>query len=78
MKMTEAEYLAFERESEIKHEYVRGYVYAMAGAKFNHVRICANFTGDSYTKLRGKGCQHCRVTCVFKSLQKERIVILIL
>jgi Uma2 family endonuclease len=42
MRMTEAEYLAFEEKSEIKHEFVNGKVFAMTGAKWNHIAICAN------------------------------------
>jgi Uma2 family endonuclease len=38
------EYLAGERVSPIKHEYRRGQVYAMSGAKKPHVVITANLT----------------------------------
>jgi Uma2 family endonuclease len=40
--MTEAEYLAFERSSETKHEFLDGTIYAMAGASLSHNRICAH------------------------------------
>ncbi len=40
--ISEQEYLEGELVSEIKHEYVDGCVYAMAGASMNHERICAN------------------------------------
>lgn len=36
------EYLAGERDVEIRHEYVTGYVYAMAGASNRHNRIAGN------------------------------------
>lgn len=39
IKMTEAEYFAFEDASETKHEYAKGYVYAMAGATVRHNTI---------------------------------------
>ncbi|MEL6408472.1 MAG: Uma2 family endonuclease [Chloroflexota bacterium] len=45
--MSEAEYLAFEANSDIKHEYVDGRVYAMSGAKWHHIRI----TGNTHTAL---------------------------
>jgi len=45
--MSEAEYLEFEETSDIKHEYVDGRVYAMTGAKWNHIRI----TGNAHTAL---------------------------
>jgi len=35
-KWTVEEYLAFEEESEIRHEFVDGQIYAMAGASENH------------------------------------------
>ncbi|MFN7865662.1 MAG: Uma2 family endonuclease [bacterium] len=37
------EYLAIERQSQIRHEYRRGLVYAMAGGTDNHDRIAFNF-----------------------------------
>ena len=37
------EYLAIERQSQIRHEYRRGLVYAMAGGTDNHERIAFNF-----------------------------------
>src|SRR5215218_8446413 len=40
--MTVAEYFRFEEESEIKHEYVAGEVYAMSGATVRHNRIAGN------------------------------------
>lgn len=39
---TAEEYLEFERHSNVRHEYQRGHVYAMAGAKRNHVDITHN------------------------------------
>jgi Uma2 family endonuclease len=39
-----ADYLAEENNSSIKHEYRRGQVYAMSGAKKPHVIITANLT----------------------------------
>ena len=40
--VSEAEYLAGELESEIKHELIDGHAYAMAGASANHERIAGN------------------------------------
>lgn len=37
-----ADYLAGERESDVRHEYVDGQVYAMAGASDRHNRIAGN------------------------------------
>lgn len=55
-RMTETEYLAFERASDIKHEYINGYIYAMAGAKRNHSLI----TGKTITALNN-GLSDCDV-----------------
>lgn len=40
--MTLEEYLAFERSSDTKHEYIDGEIYAMAGARAPHNIITAN------------------------------------
>ncbi|MEM6281265.1 MAG: Uma2 family endonuclease [Chloroflexota bacterium] len=39
---TEAEYLAFEREAEFKHEYAQGEIIAMTGSTFRHNHITSN------------------------------------
>lgn len=54
---TVAEYLAFERVSETKHEYVDGFIYAMAGASDDHVSIVGNLTAAFVVQLRGKKCR---------------------
>jgi Uma2 family endonuclease len=51
------DYLNGESTSLIKHEFVDGVVYAMAGATANHNRIATNATGALYSQLRGKRCQ---------------------
>lgn len=53
---TEESYLAFERASEIRHEYVHGEVYAMAGASVKHNMITQNIAGSLHSQLRGKPC----------------------
>ena len=55
--MSEADYLAFEEQSEIKHEYARGRVYEMAGADWNHVMITQSTSSALYAQLRGKSCK---------------------
>jgi Uma2 family endonuclease len=55
--MSEEEYLAFERASETKHEFLDGRVYAMAGASFQHGRIIWNTAGSLYNQLAGGPCQ---------------------
>ena len=55
--MTEAEYLAFERNSEIKHEYLNGEVFAMTGASWEHNMICASVIASLVNQVRGSSCQ---------------------
>jgi Uma2 family endonuclease len=50
-------YLEGERFSDIRHEYVGGQVYAMAGASDDHNRIVANICGELRERLRGKRCE---------------------
>lgn len=50
------EYLQGELISAIKHEYIDGYVYAMAGASTNHVRITGNIAGELRQHLKNMPC----------------------
>ena len=50
------DYLAGELVSSIKHEYVGGYVYAMAGARNSHNLIATNLTVAIGSRLLGKRC----------------------
>jgi Uma2 family endonuclease len=56
-RYTVEEYLAAERDSEERHEYLDGQVYAMAGESPEHGTICTNISGQLYSQLRGKPCQ---------------------
>src|SRR6266550_4545501 len=51
------DYLEGERLSEIRHEYVGGKVYAMAGASDEHNRIAINIVSELVERLRGKRCE---------------------
>lgn len=55
--MTEAQYLEFERASEIKHEYFKGEVFAMAGASEEHDSICMNIATTLLPQIRKNGCK---------------------
>ncbi len=61
------EYLRMEEKSEIKHEYIDGYVYAMAGANDHHVTIALNMAFVIRNHLRGSNCR------VYMSDMKARI-----
>jgi len=62
-----ADYLEGEEVAPVKHEFVDGVVYAMAGASVNHNRIATNAVGAFYVQLRGHRCQ------AFNSGMKVRI-----
>ena len=51
------DYLAGELNSPVKHEYLGGIVYAMAGGKNSHNRLATSITGMLYSRLRGNPCQ---------------------
>lgn len=55
--MSEADYLASERESEVKHEFIDGRVYAMSGASEAHNLIAGSIYVSLYTQLRGRPCK---------------------
>jgi len=50
------EYLAGEQHSDIRHEYVAGQVFAMAGAGEKHNRISLNIAFHLRAAARGKEC----------------------
>lgn len=54
---TPEEYLALERQSEIRHEFLDGTVYAMAGESPTHSAICFNLAGALHPQLRGTNCR---------------------
>ena len=55
--VTPEEYLAAERRSEIKHEYDRGFIIAMAGASRWHNRIVLNAGAEIRAHLKGRPCE---------------------
>ena len=54
---TPEEYLEFEREAEVRHEYLDGEIYEMAGESLSHSRVCVNLGGEVRNKLKGKTCE---------------------
>lgn len=50
-------YLELERESDVRHEYIDGRVFAMAGESLPHSQICMNLGGEVRSKLKGRSCQ---------------------
>jgi Uma2 family endonuclease len=51
------DYLAGEELSPIKHEYINGEIYAMAGASDAHVTIAGNLFALLRNHVRGSGCR---------------------
>jgi Uma2 family endonuclease len=54
--LTVEEYLDGEQRSEVRHEYLGGVVYAMAGASIDHNIISGNIYARLRSHLRGKPC----------------------
>lgn len=54
LRLTEAEYLANEETSELRHEFVDGHVFAMTGATEAHGLICMNLSAFLHARLKGK------------------------
>ncbi|NEO91306.1 MAG: Uma2 family endonuclease [Moorea sp. SIO3G5] len=55
--ISQEEYLSYEEDSSIKHEYSDGEVYAMAGASDAHVTIAGNLFALLRNHVRGTGCR---------------------
>jgi Uma2 family endonuclease len=61
------QYLAMERTSEVRHEYIDGLVYAMSGGTGAHSGLAANLIGLLFNALRDGPCR------VYSSDLKVRI-----
>jgi len=57
LRMTEEEYLAFERASDAKHEFVDGEIFAMSGGKGPHANVAAALIRDFGLALLGRSCR---------------------
>jgi Uma2 family endonuclease len=56
-KLSVSEYLAFENAATEQHEYYRGEIFAMSGAKVEHTTICGNLYFYTRQALKGKPCK---------------------
>lgn len=54
---TEQEYWDTEEKSSVKHEFINGQLYAMAGGTEAHADICLNIASAAKNRLRGKPCK---------------------
>lgn len=57
LTFTADDYLALERASEERHEFLDGQIYAMAGESPDHGTICSNLTAALVNQLKGTPCQ---------------------
>lgn len=55
--LTVEEYLAFETKSKIRHEYMDGEIFAMAGGKRNHSLIASNIGIRLGIQLENRNCE---------------------
>ena len=54
--MDYADFLAFEEAAEVRHEFLDGEVFAMAGGSLMHGLLAANFIARVSSRLIGRGC----------------------
>jgi Uma2 family endonuclease len=55
--LTPEKYLQMEEQSDIKHEYIDGEIYAMAGASDPHVTVAGNLFALIRSHVRGSDCR---------------------
>jgi len=55
--LTEEEYLEAERHSHVRHEYIGGKLYAMAGASDEHIAVSMNVAFALRNHLKGGPCR---------------------
>lgn len=66
--MTVTDYLTLDRESDIKHEFVDGQVYAMSDASPEHILITTNLTGMLHAALQKVPAPFITAICAFMYL----------
>ncbi|MCY7347965.1 MAG: Uma2 family endonuclease [Pyrinomonadaceae bacterium] len=57
LKISVRDYLEGEKVSDIRHEYIDGEIYAMAGTSKSHNRILKTLLNKLSDHLRGSGCE---------------------
>ncbi len=56
-RYTWRQYLELEEESNVKHEFLDGEIFAMAGGTPEHAALAANFIGVLHSRLAGTDCR---------------------
>lgn len=54
---SESDYLAYEAQSPVRHEYIAGEIFAMTGASIRHNVIAGNLFAELRTHLKGTSCR---------------------
>ncbi len=57
IRLTQAEYLQLDRQSELRHEFLAGEVFVMTGASRNHNLITVNVAAALSEQLRRRQCE---------------------
>lgn len=55
--ISEQGYFDLEKQTDTRHEYIDGYVYAMVGGSFNHGTLVGAIAGEIRNHLKGKPCR---------------------
>ena len=55
--ISEQDYLVMELSSDVRHEYVDGYIFAMTGASRKHNQIAINLVSIFHQHIKGTPCQ---------------------
>lgn len=69
--MSEADYLALEASTPVKHEFVAGEVFAMGGASERHNRISVNLMFHLRAASRGRPCGTFVADMRFKAVESD-------
>ena len=56
-RISEEKYFALEKQTDTRHEYIDGYVYAMVGGSLQHGTLVSTLAGKIWNHLKGKPCQ---------------------
>lgn len=67
-RYTYDQYLSYEGDSNVRHEYLDGEIYAMAGGTVDHAALAVNVAAALHAQLKGGSCR------VFSSDLKVRVV----
>jgi Uma2 family endonuclease len=57
VRISEEAYFALEKETDSRHEFIDGYVYAMVGGSVNHGTLISTLVREIGVHLKGKPCR---------------------